>query len=466
MAMRTDPQYKRTHQEELLLRCLLVESAVQDYVQSKMKDMLGEQRQKRQVPVSGASNPMRRALSVTSVLFDHSAVSGLDPELAKRIGEHETPDALEKYEAAGLRPTPVGLTEGAAYGGLRDALDYLQACEWETVAVGWASKSERPYISVMRPCDVRVYYSQADPIEPIRVEWDRSRLVDGTSAPVTDVWDVSNPDAPYFVVLEQLDAEQLAVAAPYGIAERTTVTERVSELQAALEEGRLSGEGYSWRWTQGDRAGQPFIPVAVFGHPSRFFRNAQLAEGSLESSVIRTCAVTASLDGGFPLRVLKGLRAGTSSDVNSEGIGLNAGDLLVVEDSDETRPGSFHEFGPGCDPGQMWQEARAMEADLLSALGYPVDYTKTGGEPLSHEVEARARAIRRWYGICRAGTAQLLERIAAVTNNALDTNYAEEGYSIRFLEEVDAAIGASKPEPTVDPSDEPEQDDEPAEGEE
>ena len=107
-----------------------------------------------------------------------------------------------------------------------------------------------------------------------------------------------------------------------------------------------------------------------------------------------------------------------------------------------------------------------MEADLLSALGYPVDYTKTGGEPLSHEVEARARAIRRWYGVCRAGTAQLLERIAAVTNNALDTNYAEEGYSIRFLEEVDAAIGASKPEPTVDPSDEPEQDDEPAEGEE
>jgi len=446
----TDPSYTRSRRDELLLRCLLVESAHQAEVYDKMRDMLGEARRARQVPVSRAANPLRRALAVTSILYDHAAVSGLPADLAILIGECETPALLDRYALAGLRPMPAGLVEGAAYGGLRDALDYLQACEWATVAVGWAD-SGRPYISVMRPCDVRVYYSQSDPLVPIRVEWDRTRLVSGVRANVTDVHDVSDPSAPYFAVLDQLNPDLFEDAAPYGLAERTDLTARVAELKAALADGRLSGEGYDWRWTRGDRKGQPYIPVAVYGHPSRFFRNAQLAEGSLESAVIRTCAVTASLDAGFPLRCVRGLRTGTSADTTGEGVALNPGDLLVFEDADETRPGDHWEFGPGCDPGKMWQESRAFDGDLLTALGYPVDYTQTGGEPLAHEVEARRRAIRRWFGICRQGDAQLLERIAAVTNQALGTTHPETGYSSAYLDEVDAALAAAKPTPPPEP---------------
>ena len=443
----TDPSYTRSRRDELLLRCLLVESAHQAEVADKMKDMLGAARADRQVPVSRASNPMRRALAVTSVLYDRSAVSGLDPELAARLGEFETDATIERYALAGLRPMPVGLVEGAAYGGLRDSLDYLQACEWSTVATGWASTSGRPYVSIMRPCDVRVYYSQGDPLEPIRVEWDRSRLVGGLSKDVTDVYDISDPENPYFVVLDQLDPDLYESAAPYGLAERTDVTARVAELKEALEGGRLSGDGYDWRWTQGDRAGRPFIPVAIYGHPSRFFRNAQLAEGSLESAVIRTCAVTASLDAGFPLRCVRGLTTGKSSDATGEGVAISAGDILVFEGTDEDPKGEHWEFGPGADPGQMWQEARAYEGDLLQALGYPVDYTQTGGEPLAHEVEARAKAIRRWYSICRQGDARLFERLAAIANQELGTDYPEAGYSTAYLDEVDEALGSARQNP-------------------
>ncbi len=443
----TDPSYTRTRRDELLLRCLLVESAHQAEVYDKMRQMLGESRRARQVPVSRSANPMRRALAVTSILYDRAAASGLDPELAMRIGEHETPETIERYALAGLRPMPVGLVEGAAYGGLRDLLDYLQACEWATCSVGWSPTSERPYISVMRPCDVRVIYSQSDPIVPIRVEWDRTRIVDGTRANVTDVHDVSDPDNPYFVVLDQLDPDLYETAAPYGIAERTNLTSRVTELRDALDDGRLSGDGYGWRWTQGDRAGQPFIPVPIYGHPARFFRNAQLAEGSLEAAVIRTCAITATLDAGYPLRAIRGLTTGKTADAEGQGVALNPGDLLVFADADETRPGDHWEWGPGIDPAKLWQEVRAGEADLLSALGYPVDYTRTGGEPLAHEVEARARAIRRWYGICRQGDAQLLERIAAITNQALGTDYPESGYASAYLDEVDEALGAARQNP-------------------
>jgi len=446
----TDPSYTRQRRDELRLRCLLVESAHQAEVHEKMRAMLGEARRARQVPVSRAANPLRRAIAVTSILYDHAAVSGLPVDLAILIGECETLATLEHYMLAGLRPMPAGLVEGAAYGGLRDALDYLQACEWATVAVGWAD-SGRPYISVMRPCDVRIYYSQSDPLVPIRVEWDRTRLVSGVRANVTDVHDVSDPSAPYFVVLDQLAPDVYEDAAPYGIAGRTDLTSRVSELKVALADGQLSGDGYPWRWTQGERKGRPYIPVAVYGHPSRFFRNAQLAEGSLESAVIRTCAVTASLDAGFPLRCVRGLRVGASSDTTGDGLALNPGDLLVFEDTNENEHGDHWEFGPGCDPAKLWQDSRAFDADLLTALGYPVDYAQTGGEPLAHEVEARRRAIRRWYGICRQGDAQLLERIAAATNQALGTAHPETGYSSAYLEEIDAALFAATPDPEPKP---------------
>ena len=416
----TAPSYKRTLQEELLLRCLLVESAHQDYAVRKVQDMLGEERAERQVPISLAANPTRRALGVTAILYDLCAVYGVSDRLAELLGEMEAPITLERYAKAGLRPMPQGMIEGGYKGGLRDALEYLQICEFVVVFCGWAPRPRRPFVQVGRPCDTRVTYASDDPYTPIRVELDHQRDIGGKSKDVTDVWDMLEPSL------------TVHLAGPDG----KDVTAEVDDLSQAHADGGLSGDGFWWRWRTGERVGQPYFPGAVYGHTARTPRSAQLAEGSLEACVVRTSAMSASLDGGFPERSVRGLE--TAEDVS-----LNPGDVRVYKDSDETRPGTFHEFGPGADPEMMWRNARAVEADILSSLGYPVDYTQTGGEPLAHEVEARTRAIRRWFGICRAGDVKLLEVLAAISGKALDEGIAESGYSAMYLAEVEEALGGA-----------------------
>lgn len=423
MSTLTAPSYKRTLSEELRLRCLLVESAHQDFLVSKVKDMLGEERAKRQVPVSLASNPLRRALGVTAILYDQCAVSGVSPRLAELCGEMAAPTTLAKYAAAGLRPMPQGLVEGGSEGGLRDALEYLQACEYVVVTAEWSVFTGRLTLSVARPCDTRVFYDTDDHGFATRIEVDRTRKIRGKDVEVTDIWNLLEPSLRVY-------------------RGRRDVTGECDALAGAHQEGALAGDGYWWRWRQGERAGQPYIPCGVYGHPSRTPRAVQLAEGSLEAGVMRTSAMSAMLDAGFPGRNVRNLSTGTSADGSTTGTDKNPGDVTVWHDTDEVRSSEHWEWTAGADVEAMWRQVRAAEADLLSALGYPVDYTQTGGEPLEHEVEARARAIRRWFGICRAGDVMLLERLAAVAGKALGEDIPETGYGALYLDEVTDALAA------------------------
>jgi hypothetical protein len=77
-------------------------------------------------------------------------------------------------------------------------------------------------------------------------------------------------------------------------------------------------------------------------------------------------------------------------------------------------------------------------------LGFPVEFTATGGEPMAWEVAAQERAIRRWYDTCRMGDMVLLRRIAAVCNRQLGTAYPEKGYTVAYREEVDADLARAE----------------------
>jgi hypothetical protein len=88
----------------------------------------------------------------------------------------------------------------------------------------------------------------------------------------------------------------------------------------------------------------------------------------------------------------------------------------------------------------MFRVGQAHDRDALSALGFPVELTHTGGEPLAHEIEAQKRAIATWNDILRLGDSLLLRRIAAVANRETGAGYAEDGYSALYLDEVDAAL--------------------------
>jgi len=427
----TKPNYKRTPEEELLLRCLMVESAHQDYMIAKLRDMLGPERAKRQVPISVSANPLRKTLNSTATMYNLAAVSGMGDRLFGLLRGAVPPETMERYGRAGLVPMPHGLTEGGVHGGLRDALEYLQACEYVVVAVGWAGVARQPYIHVIRSCDANpLYDASVDPYNPIRIEISRQRMYKGQLADVCDVWDLLEP----------------SLTVRLGDRDGRIITGEIPSLRADYEAGLLSGEGYWWRWRQGERKGQAYLPCVVYGMVGRLHRGMLLSEGGLEAGVMRTSAMTVTIDCGFPDRNVVGLKTGTDSDDQmAEGTALNPGDIRVWHNADETRPGTHWEFGPGADAEAMWRNSRTFEADISAALGFPVDYTSTGGAPLDHEVKARQQALSRWFGICRHGDVPLIERIAAVAGKALNEDIPETGYSTIYLEEVTEALEAAMP---------------------
>jgi hypothetical protein len=425
--------WKRTLEQEIVLRCSMVRGTFLEDAADAVIALVGTERAKRQVPVSGATNIVRRMLSVTARLYERCAVSGCPEELALLCSDSSFPVWTKKLETIDARPIPTGLVEGGGKGGLRDMLQYLQTCGYCGVVIDWSGSAERPFIMVAEPDDLLpsdITYAPDDPLSPVGIRWRRERDVDGEKRIVYDTWDVSNPENPYFRVM--LGSED--------------VTARVPTLRGSL--GQLSGAGYWWRYANG----RPFIPCVIYGSPSRVMEGISVTEAALDAVAFRTACKSAVIDAGFPTREVQGLTTGTDADDNAEGTNVNPGDVRVWRNTDETREGKYWQFSAAADPEAMFRTCQAMERDAVTQLGFPIELTATGGEPIAWEVEAQQRAISRWYNICRAGDSILFRRIAAVTNRQLGKSYPESGYSTMYDAEIVEALAASKPEEPQDPA--------------
>jgi hypothetical protein len=210
------------------------------------------------------------------------------------------------------------------------------------------------------------------------------------------------------------------------------------------------------------------MPFVVDGNPSRVMDSLALTEATLDAVAFRTSTKSSVIDSGFPTREVEGLTTGTEKDkeTGQEGSSQGPGDVRVWRRVNELEAGTHWEFSATGDPKSLFEVCMMLEADAAMQIGFPLQLTNTGGDPLEHEVEAQRRAIRRWYNVVRAGDALLLRRLAAVTNKRTGSVFAEEGYSALYLDEVEAALAAATAPKTTPAKGDPLTTEEPEKGEE
>lgn len=454
MATTTQDAWKRTVQQEVELRAAMVRGTWLEAAAEAVVQQLGTERARAQVPISGATNLVRRRLQVTATAYDYCAMTGLDPALALLCSDSSPPMWRDRLAAIGAAPIPSGLVEGGGAGGLRRMLEYLQTLGYCGIAVEWSERSGRPYVVVCRPDDLlpaHIVYAPDDPLSPVLCRWRRERQVDGTDRTVYDVWDLRDMEAPAFRVM---------------IGEED-VTARCDALRQPLADGLLSGPGYQWRYADG----RPYMPIVVYGSPGWVMAGVHLTEAALDALVFRTALKSAMIDAGFPTREVRGLTTGTSADTatGQDGSSQGPGDVRVWSRSHEDDPGEHWQFSAAVDPEAMYRVAQAQEVDAANMLGVPLDLTRLGGEPFAHALALQQQEAGRWYNILRSGDAILMRRIAALTNRRIGTTYPESGYSSYYQDELREALGKAErpvvPQITVKP-DPPDTEDKPDEGEE
>lgn len=228
--------------------------------------------------------------------------------------------------------------------------------------------------------------------------------------------------------------------------ERRPTVDRTAEL---LGED-LSGDAYPWRWTQGERAGQPFIP-AVVHHARRqarmwdAWRGAEVVFGSLTVGVLQTMFVHVFKDASFPTAHAIGLEPravtvsnpGTQHRIASIESDPGSTNLWDVASGFAGQP-QIVQLGPGGDPVKMGEALEGFRASIAEFAGVsPGDIQRRSdprsGYAISISNAGLRAAQRRIEPQLRAGDLALLERSAAILNLAEGGGaLPESGYSIVY----------------------------------
>ena len=156
------------------------------------------------------------------------------------------------------------------------------------VYVEWDTEQSKPFFLLATPDCVTMTASRHNPTRPAVIRWYRERETPGgKSAKYWDVWDISDPSAPSFRVLDDRDRDVTAAIAPDQVEWR--------------------GEGYPYR----DAGGVPVLPFAVYyGRPpanglwpKASFRG-EIVFGTLQAALLWTATVHGILRASWDQRYL------------------------------------------------------------------------------------------------------------------------------------------------------------------
>lgn len=407
---------KRTSEEQVALAVRIYDEMHFQDVLDRAKAELGQR-----INVIGPLDLTRNTLRgwVDRVNRTHETpplVSGLAPGLAALVGDQSASVTRAKYAKAGGQPMPTNQVVAS-----HEARGYAEAAGYAGVALSWAARSEGLALTVVPPDDLGLVYTSDDPWEPTIVRHTRSRFLGGRMATVEDVYDLTDLDAPrFYVTFEGRDV--------------------LGEVEMSDEDrAALVSWPDGWRY----KDGRPFHRIVITGSTRRPFRTNQLIEATLTVAVRWSSWGAGIRDAGYPQRNAIGLHlAGMDSHEGSGETGVATGPetVLVWEYDDQERPGMLHQFGPGYDPEAIGRTIRQYELGAMSALGLPVDYESTGGDPTDQERQALETLIAQTYPACRRLDSEILRRAAAIARAVGAGTYSEEPYGILYRGEVAEAL--------------------------
>lgn len=358
------------------------------------------------------------------------AVSGLGPALAAVLDDHSATTAVDEYAEIGSYPLPTTVLQAC-----QDAQRYRLGVGYGAIHIGYSERTRTITMTVIRPSALEPTYASTDPQEPTRVRYLGSRTVDGQARDVIEDYDLTRLDAPtYRVMLGNQD------------------------VTAQVNDGRTyEGEGYIWRYADG----RPYIPVVLTGTTRHPYATMPLVEATLQVAVRWSAWGIGCDHASHPQRHVRGLvlagmdSSATSGTHGETGIATGPETVLVWHDVDPDRPGDHWQDAPAFDPEVTGRAIRTYETSAMSALGLPLDYEATGGEPAAREAEALEQMIASTYPDNRRLVASLLLRCAAyaatlAADGLIDSgDYGTGPFGALFREEIRAALGA---QPTLAPA--------------
>jgi len=426
---------KRSPREELALRVRMLRGRHVVDVLERIQAELGEGAATLG-PVDLTRNPLKAYVGrLAQAYLVPPLVDDLDPRLAAMIGDMSASVTVDRYAQADGRPLPTRLLTVS-----REVLRFRLGCNFAGTLLSWGDRSRRPFAQLVTPDDLDVEYASEDPLAPTVIRHRRRRLIDGKAVDVLEVYDLTNIDDPSYRIFEG----------------KTDVT------QAAT--GRtFEGDAYPWRYAPTDRfpIGRPFHRIVISGDPREVYENIELVEGTLRTAALYTHWGAGVRDAGHPQRNVEGAEvSGTSSDAetNTKGIYTGPSTVVIWQRTNPSQAPVHWQDKPGADVEVTGRAVRLYELGLLSALGVPVDFEGTGGDPTETERRAMERLIAQTFPDCRGHDGLVLRRLAAIANRASEAtegmeplNLPERAPGVLYLEEVAQALD-NPPDP--DPEEE------------
>ena len=416
----TKGRVKRTPAEQVALAVRILDEMHFDDVYARAVAELGDR-----INVVGPLDLTRNTLRtytdrVGTAYLVPPLVDDLSEYLAALLGDSSASTTVESYATAGGRPMPTVQVQASA-----EVLRYRLGAGYAGVLLDWSERFRRISLRVIPPDDLEVEYSSGDPLDPTVIRHSGTREVDGRGVAVVEVYDLTDLDRPSYRVM---DGDK-------------DITQKIH--------GRtFEGADYWWR----DSEGRPFHRLVISGTTRRPYAKNGLIETTLRVCVLWTHWGAGVRDAGHPQRNVRGLGlVGADSDMDTSEIGQAVGAETVVQwyDLDPERPGTHWQDGPGFNPEVIARSIRTYELTALSALGLPVDYEQTGGEPTAQERTALLEVIASTFAECRRFDSEVLARAGAMANRLIEDGSLDEApdvdetpYGVLYRDEVITAISA------------------------
>ena len=420
----------RTGIMETELRERLIEGLWYRDLADEIRRQLGSERQEIVGVPDIARNATLRVLGRVAVCYTPPPlVTGLDAALSAVIGDYSGEAMVSRYQEAGGAPLPSTLAHILAR-----AQVYWLGCN--EVGIHVARGRRGLIVQRARPSRLRGMQDPEDPGVPILLGWRRPRIIDGhLVSSMWDVWDISDPSDPSYYIIRDVEWSDDDGSPSTGLE----VTRQ------AIGTDPLTGDAYPWRWTQGDRRGEPFIPLEIYHRAStgRLFdrmTGAELAQGTLSVGVCHSFWMHSYRDASWAARNVVGL---SPIGARSPEHGLArtvTDDPSVVHEWERIHPdvpGQLHQWQPPSDPETLLRSLLSFEQSLGPEQQImPIDYSGTAGDPLEQLHRAMEIYIQQIYPICRQHDAHVLEICAAVQNIAIGSTYPESGYGLLYRDEI------------------------------
>lgn len=266
----------------------------------------------------------------------------------------------------------------------------------------------------------------------------RARLVPGASEAewTWDVFDLRRAGRPVYVVCLDNGGE-------FG-----------ADVTAKVYGREFVGESYPWRWTQGRRAGRPYMPVVLYharqtGKLHDAWANSESKCGTYQIGQRYTFLAHIHRKAAWPQRWTLNAAPGSAAFIDDNGDGHGRQEIpadpsmvlqlytVTPESADAGVTAQVGQWQNAADPMLHIEAISVYERTLATGAGIPAaDLQRISGDPRSGYAIALSREGQKEVQAAlepqmRFGDLELIEKTAA-GYNAMGGSYPEDGWTITY----------------------------------